>query len=312
MGTPDFAVPALEALIKKGHEIVGVVSQPDRPKGRGRKPAPPPVKVSASSNGIEVLQPEDIQAPAFISRLREMAPDLIIVVAFGKILKESLLTLPRWGVINIHASLLPRYRGASPIQSSILNDESWTGLTLMGMDKGMDTGPILFQKAIAILRDETFGQLHDRLSLEAGEFLLESLEQMRSTRVREIPQDHSRATYAPKIGKEMSPVKWDLPATKVSAHIRALDPWPGAVSELDGKKIKLFSSRCTETKKNHLTPGRIITREGNFKVEAGDGVVEVREVQYPGKKRLPASDFLRGFTIPEGAILSSPPKVEAE
>ncbi|MGD8982820.1 MAG: methionyl-tRNA formyltransferase [Desulfobacteraceae bacterium] len=303
MGTPQFAVPTLEALIHGGHEILAVVTQPDRPKGRGRKRAPSPVKELAIAHQIEVLQPQKVSDDHFCDQIREMEPDMAIVVAFGQILKKNLLTIPGWGVINIHASLLPKHRGAAPIQWTILNGESKTGLTVMRMDEGLDTGPILFQKEVPILEDETAGQLHDRLSQLAGQVIIEALSHMTKTQVREIPQDDSLASYASKIEKGDSLVDWKQPATRISCLIRALDPRPGAYTLLEGKQIKLFSSTVVDRGGLDGVPGRVVRHTKDaIHVDTGQGMIGIREIQYPGKKRLSIPDFLRGFPLPEGTL----------
>ena len=303
MGTPQFAVPTLEALIQKGHEILAVVTQPDRPKGRGRKLIPSPVKELAAAHQIEVLQPQKASDDYFCDQIKKMEPDLAIVVAFGQILKKNLLTIPCWGVINIHASLLPKYRGAAPIQRAILDDESKTGLTIMRMDEGLDTGPILLQEEIPILQDETAGQLHGRLSLLAGQVIIKALNDMSKTQVKEIPQDDSLASYASKIERGESLVDWKQPATRISCLIRALDPRPGAYTLLEGKQIKLFSSTVVDRRGLDGVPGRVVrhTKEA-IHVDTAQGIIGIREIQYPGKKRLPIPDFLRGFPLPEGTI----------
>jgi len=304
MGTPEFAIPTLKSLIHHGHDIIAVVTQPDRPKGRGRKPMASPVKLLAMEHGIEVLQPEKASDQHFCQLITGKEPDLIIVIAFGQILKRSLFTIPKLGVINIHASFLPQYRGAAPIQWVIMNNESKTGLTVMRMDEGLDTGPILFQEEVPILRDETAGQLHDRLALKAGDLIIKSLNQMTEKSIKESPQDHSKATYAPKIEKKTCFIDWKQPAVKISAIIRALDPKPGAYTPLEGKEIKMFSSRVADEDRLDVVPGRVVRdAEGGLLVETGRGVLEIREIQYPGKKRLSSHDFLRGFSLPEGTVL---------
>ncbi len=303
MGTPQFAVPTLEALIQEGHEILAVVTQPDRPKGRGRKRVPSPVKELAVMHRIEVLQPQKASDDYFCDQIRKMEPHLAIVVAFGQILKKNLLTIPDWGVINIHASLLPKYRGAAPIQWAILNSESKTGLTVMRMDEGLDTGPILLQKEVPILQDETAGQLHDRLSLLAGQVIIKTLTDMANNQVKEIPQDDSLASYASKIERRDCLLDWKQPATRISCLIRALDPRPGAYTLLEGKQIKLFSSTVVEKAGLDGVPGRVVRHTKDaIHVDTGQGTVAVREIQYPGKKRLAIPDFLRGFPLPEGTI----------
>lgn len=304
MGTPEFALPTLKALIAHDYEILAVVTQPDRPKGRGRKLAASPVKKLALTHNMEVLQPEKASEEAFCARIQNLGPDLIVVVAFGQILKREFLSIPKWGVVNIHASLLPKYRGAAPIQRAILSNERRTGLTVMHMDEGMDTGPILYQTELLILKDETAGQLHDRLALLAGEVIVKNLTDMAGSPVTEIPQDDSAATYASKIQKSDTLVDWAPPADEISCLIRALDPSPGAYTFLDGKKVKLFASTVVEKNGREDVPGRILRcKENVFHVQSGRGIVGIKEIQYPGKKRLPVSDFLRGFSLSEGTIL---------
>jgi methionyl-tRNA formyltransferase len=306
MGTPDFSVPSLKALIKKDHNILAVVTQPDRPKGRGRKTASSPVKKVATEFQIEVLQPEKASDPLFCEEIRRKDPDLLIVVAFGQILKKSLLHIPSWGALNVHASLLPKYRGPAPIHWAILEREDRTGLTAMKMDEGLDTGPILFQKEIDILDDDTAGVLHDRLARLSGEFLIKTLEGMATNRFKERPQNQAEATYAPKIGRNMSLIEWDQRAHTVSALIRALDPWPGAHTTFKGRKIKVFSARVSEVEAKDAFPGSIVGQEeGAIFVQAAEGLVEIKEMQMPGKKRLATDDFLRGFPMGKGTILGS-------
>jgi methionyl-tRNA formyltransferase len=304
MGTPDFAVPTLQALNHVGHRILAVVTQPDKPKGRGRKTEAPPVKKLAQSHGIEVLQPEKASDDRFCDIIRKKEPDLIIVVAFGQILKKNLLIIPKWGVINIHASLLPKLRGAAPIQWAILNRERMTGLTIMQMDEGMDTGPILYQEKVAILENETAGQLHDRLAMMAGELMVRFLERMAEKPIIQKPQDHGAASYAPKIKRDLCLIDWTQSAAKVDALIRGLDPRPGAYTLLHGEELKLFSSVVKEEDGPRLLPGRVSGYELDLLiVETGKGRVGIRELQYPGKKRLCADEFLRGVSIPEGTLL---------
>ena len=304
MGTPEFSIPTLKALIQHGHNIEAVVTQPDRAKGRGRKPAPPPVKRLAIEHGIEVLQPEKTSEDSFCELIKKKGPDLIIVIAFGQILKKNFLTIPKWGAINIHASLLPNYRGAAPIQWAILNNESKTGLTIMRIEEGLDTGPILFQTEFSIPKDETAGRLQDRLALLAGELIIKALKDMGRDKIKDMPQDDSLATYAHKIERGDSLVDWKQTAFKISALIRALDPRPGAYTLLQGKEIKLFSSRVVDEYSLGLVPGRVVRPvKGGLYVETGKGIIEIREIQYPGKKRLSVPDFLRGFSLSEGTLL---------
>lgn len=303
MGTPEFAVPSLNALVEKGHRVLAVVTQPDRPKGRGQQVTPPPVKNVAIEHGLNVLQPESASTTQFYNEIISRKPDILFVVAFGQLLRKDLLEIPSWGVINIHASLLPRYRGAAPINWAILNREEKTGLTAMKMDEGLDTGPILFQERIEIAEDDTAGSLHKRLAFMSSEFSVKLLNLLRDGRIQEVPQDHSMATYAPKIERKMSQVKWSQPGVVISAFIRGLDPWPGARAVLNGKEIKLFSPTLRSEFRGHGHPGRVVGLSGNLmEVETGDGIIGIGELQAPGKKRLGAADFLRGFKVDKGAV----------
>jgi len=304
MGTPDYAVPSLEKLIKQGHTIQAVVTQPDRPKGRSKKLISSPIKRAAIRFGLEVLQPEKASNRAFCEVIRGLSPDLLVVVAFGQVLKKDLLHIPRWGGLNIHASLLPKYRGAAPIQWAIINNETKTGLSAMRMDEGLDTGHVLLQEEVFIGFEETAGELHDRLALLSGDVLLETIEGMRRGRLIEKPQEGPQATYAPKIDRGISFIKWNQSARTISALIRALDPWPGAISPVGGKEIKLFSAKVVDREGPALSPGRVAGHSGEgLLMETGKGLILIRELQAPGKKRLAAADFLRGFPINDGTIL---------
>jgi len=304
MGTPDFSVPAFNALMEHGHNVLAVVTQPDRPRGRGRHVAFSPVKSAAEKYRLDILQPEDASDQQFVDILRRKAPDLIVVVAFGRILKKDFLEIPHWGALNIHASLLPKYRGAAPIQWAILNGENKTGLTAMRMDEGLDTGPILHQEKVPVLEDETAGRLYDRLAGLSGEFLIKTLDNLAKNRLNNRPQDESQATYAPKIGGSMSMVKWDQPAQVISALIHGLDPWPGSFTIVRGKKIKLFSSRVVEHDHEGRMPGMVLGQsQGALKVETVKGLLLIGELQAPGKRRLAAVDFLRGFPLKKGTVL---------
>jgi len=303
MGTPSFAVPALEALLAHGYPVLTVVTQPDRPKGRGRKMTPPAVKEAAMRHGLEILQPEKASSPDFCEAMRARNPDLLVVLAFGQILKRPLLQIPAWGALNIHASLLPKYRGAAPLQWAILNQEKVTGLTAMRMDEGVDTGPILQRKEVAIRPDETYGQLQDRLADLAGGFLVETLKALSEGRVEEEGQDHAVATVAPKIERDMGLIRWEEAAGRISALIRALDPWPGAFTTIKGRAVKVFSARMVDEDGPGTVPGRVMdVSDGGILLETGRGVLEIGVLQLQGKKRLPAREFIKGFSIPPGTV----------
>ncbi len=304
MGTPEFAIPCLRGLITEGHNILAVVTQPDKPKGRGKKLAVSPVKRLALQHNITILQTENVNDSEFCGIIRDKSPDLILVVAFGQILRKRLLMIPRLGAVNIHASLLPKYRGAAPIQRAILNNEAVTGITVTRVEEKLDSGPILYQEKVPIYPDETAGQLHDRLAYMSGDALIRFLRLMSKNKLKPIPQDHSFATYAPKIDKDMALIDWDLDAVRISCLIRAFDPSPGAWTTIRGKRIKMFASRVTDETSSDGIPGRpSIGKDGTFQVQTGRGVVEIREIQYSGRKRLRSEDFLRGFFLAEGTIL---------
>ncbi len=300
MGTPEFAIPSLRAIIEAGHKLLCVVTQPDRPKGRGRKLTPPPVKEVALAHNILVLQPEDAKESSFLEELKKLSPELIVVVAYGQILPKELLEIPSFGAINVHPSLLPKYRGAAPIQWAIMNDEQVTGVSIIKMNEKMDAGPILLQKEVPIFPDETAGQLHDRLAEIGAKLLIDAIEGIINGSLKEMPQDESKATYAPKIDRSLCKIDWSFSAKKISAKIRALDPYPGAVSKIKDKELKLFSAYLLDECYKG-SPGTVhsIEKEGVV-VEASDGLVMIREFQMPGRRRLKADEFLRGFPLSLG------------
>jgi methionyl-tRNA formyltransferase len=303
MGTPQFAVPTLETIIRERYEILSVVTQPDRPKGRGQRLSPPPVKVVAQESHLKILQPERLD-DRFLDAVDQLQPDLLVVVAFGQIIPGKLLRSATWGGINIHASLLPRYRGSAPIQWAIINNEKTTGLTTMFMDEGMDTGPILMQEEVDILDGETAGELHDRLAALASGVLIKTLKGLAEGMVREIAQDDSLATYTSKITKEQGLIDWSLPAERLYGLIRGLDPWPGALTYGNGKPVKVFRPLLPDTSSRYGRPGRVkdVTERG-LEIETGLGTIIVKEVQSPGKKRIPAREFMQGSRIGPGSIL---------
>jgi methionyl-tRNA formyltransferase len=303
MGTPLFAVPTLETIIREKYEILSVVTQPDRPKGRGQKLSPSPVKVVSQENNLNILQPERLD-DRFLEAINPLQPDLLVVVAFGQIIPGKILSMATWGGINIHASLLPRYRGSAPIQWAIINNEKTTGLTTMFMDEGMDTGPILMQEEADILEGETAGELHDKLAVLAPGLLIKTLKGLAEGTVREMAQDDSLATYTSKITKEQGLIDWSLPAERLYGLIRGLDPWPGALTYCNGKPLKLFGCMLADTSSRQVRPGRVrdFTERG-LEIETGMGTVIVKEFQSPGKKRIPAREFIQGSRIGPGSVL---------
>lgn len=295
MGTPEFAVPSLRALLESGEEVIQVVTQPDRPKGRGRRPVPPPVKLFAKEKGLPVSQPIKASAPEFVEEVAGLAPDLLVVAAYGQILSKELLSVPSIMPINVHGSLLPRYRGAAPIQWAILDGCRETGITIMEMDEGMDTGPILLQESLEIGARESFGSLYGRMAELGARLLVRALALLKEGRLTPRPQPSEGASLAPMITKEMAEIDWEKGAVSIFNLVRALDPSPGAYSFLDGHRVRLFSPHLPGGDIGEARPGEVIRADAEgLAVAAGDGVVAFEEIQWPGKRRLKAADFLRG------------------
>ena len=297
-GTPEFAVPSLEALLGEGFDVAAVVTQPDKPQGRSRsRLVPPPVKAAAEAEGIPVLQPARPTDPAFVGRLRELAPDVGVVVAYGHILKPDVLAIPKRGMINVHPSLLPELRGAAPVEWAILRGLERTGVTIMQMEAGLDSGPILHQIPHHIPPDITGGELSEHLAEMGAQALVEALALLEQEGLRPRPQDHARATYAPKLTRETARVRWSEPAEQVIRTIRGLDPKPGAWAELEGREVKLFGARAAE---GRGTPGEVLTADGRLVIAAGAGAVAVEAVQPAGKEPMPAADWVRGRGVRAG------------
>jgi len=302
MGSPDFAVPILKGLITH-HQVVGVVTQPDRPAGRGRKLKPPPVKELALRCGLPLLQPESICQEEAIAWLRERKPDVIVVAAFGQILPSSVLGIPPRGCLNVHASLLPRYRGAAPIPAAILAGDKETGVTIMLMDEGMDTGPILAQRSCPIERWDTAASLGRKLSLMGAELLLEVLPKWLEGRIKPRPQE-GKASYARMLKKEDGIIDWTLPAMDIERRVRAYNPWPGAYTFWQGKLIKIWRAEASDSSLLGGTPGQVFRDREGVKVACGEGALLLKEIQMEGKKPMPVEDFVRGRGNFIGAILS--------
>ena len=304
MGTPDFAVPSLRALIEGGHTVSAVFTQPDKPKGRGMKLTPPPVKEYALSQGIEVYQPQSLkrETETVTPLIKSLAPDCIVVVAYGKLLPPEILEIPRFGCVNVHGSLLPKYRGAAPIQWTVLNGDEYGGVTTMLMAEGMDTGDILLQTSVKVGASETSAELYDRLSFVGAELLIKTLSALSAGSITPIPQNPAEATLAPMLSKEMSPTDFSQTAAEVRAHINGLCDWPCATAILDGKKLRLCRCEVVSMSGFH-TAGEVID-EKDFTVGCGEGSVRLLEVQPEGSRRMPAKDYLRGHPVSRGAILS--------
>lgn len=301
-GTPDFAVPSLRALVGEGFDVVGVVTRPDKPTGRHRSTATPSaVKLAALENDLVVLQPERPSEPDFLAKLKDLAPDLSIVAAYGHILPQALLDVPARGSVNVHASLLPALRGAAPIQRAILLGLTETGITIMQMDAGMDTGPILHQVATPIAADETGGELTERLAELGAVALIEALTLMDEGGLEPRPQDHAKATLAPKIKREEERLDWSCPADVVARKVRAFDPRPGAWTSLRDREVKLFGARAVD---GAGEPGLVLKAGDELVVAAGGGAVSVAEVQPAGRARMSVRAFVNGRGVAAGDALA--------
>ncbi len=305
MGTPDFAVGSLQALAEAGkYEIVSVITQPDRPKGRGRQMLMTPVKEYALSQGFAVYQPQKVKTPEFVETLREMQPDLIVVAAFGQLLSREILEMPQYGCINVHASLLPKYRGAAPIHYAIMQGESESGVTIMQMDIGMDTGDMLKKVIVPIGKKMTMGELHDELKVKGAELLLEVIEEIAAGTVKPEQQNNEEATYATLLQRSMEKIDWGKTAQEIHNLVRGFNPAPGAFTKLpDGKTLKIWGTRLTD--KEATAEAGTVTEVGkhSFFVACGSGVLEVIEVQPESKKRMAAQVFCNGRGVQAGEVL---------
>ncbi len=304
MGTPEFAVGTFKALIRAGHQVVLAVTQPDKPKGRSKRPAPSPVKEKAQSFGIPVFQPKKIRDPEAVSYLSGYPADVIVVVAFGQILPEEVLQMTRYGCINVHASLLPRYRGAAPIQWAIINGDAVSGVTTMQMDAGLDTGDILLQKEVPLDQKETGGSLTEKLSAAGADLLVKTLSALQAGNITPVKQGESPTPYAARITKETGRIHWEEPAKRIECLIRAMDPQPGATTRYEGETMKIWDGDVVDEDKE-AAPGTIVkvTKEAFF-VQTGAGTLQVNALQMPGKKRMDSAAFLRGNEVKEGTILN--------
>ena len=313
MGTPDFAVAALDALCAAGQNVILAVTQPDRQKGRGRQVIQTPVSVCAQKWGVPVFQPARIREPEAVEKIRSLQPDLIVVAAFGQILPQELLDIPRLGCVNIHASLLPGLRGAAPIQWAVINGDAESGVTLMQMNAGLDTGDILFQEKVAIGPQETGESLYEKLAELGGQMIVRYLPAIESGDINPVPQDDERSSYAPMLCKEMGEIDWTMPAAQIERRLRGMLPWPGAYTKLDGHVLKIWSAEVAEgmdrgkgMPAQQAMPGTVLcTDKTRIFVSTGDGVLALLEVQAEGKKRMGTDAFLRGTKIPAGTLLGA-------
>ena len=303
MGTPDFACPTLLKLIERGESIVAVVTQPDRPKGRGQKLMPPPVKELAEKNGIPVYQPLKVRDPEFVDIIRKLEPDVIVVVAFGQILPKALLDIPPHGCINVHASLLPRYRGAAPLNWCIINGETETGVTTMMMDVGLDTGDMLLVQKTPLDENEDIVSLHDRMATMGADLLAETLDRLTKGDLVQQPQNNTDSCYAPMLKKEDGIINWHNDARTIHNQVRGLAVWPGACTVIDGQVLKIFRTRVGD---GLGKPGTVLqSTKGVFEVACESGTLFLCELQLAGKKRLDCASFLAGYPVPVGALLES-------
>ncbi|MFV1950403.1 MAG: methionyl-tRNA formyltransferase [Nitrospinota bacterium] len=305
MGTPDFAIPTLKSLIESRYNVVCVVTRPDRPKGRGRGLTPPPVKIAADSWGMPILQPESVKNNGFTDKLKGFKPDIIVVVAFGQILTGEILNIPIYGCINLHASLLPKYRGAAPINRAIINGEKITGITTMQMDKGMDTGDILLKREVEISSLDDAVTLHDRLSEIGAGAIIETLEMIELRTLCPISQDYEHASYAPKLKKEDGLIDWGKDSSGIYNLVRGVIPWPGAYTYHGEAKLKIWKVDSREGKESGKGGEIMDIRSDGIEVAAGKGSVIIKEIQPEGKKRMKAEEYIRGYKIEVGEVFMS-------
>jgi methionyl-tRNA formyltransferase len=304
MGTPDFAVPALRALNKNNFNVKLVVTQPDRPKGRGRKTEYSPVKTAAQKMGYTIFQPSSVRTEEFAEKIRKINPDIMVVVAFGHILTKELLGLPKLGTMNIHASLLPEYRGPAPVQWSIINGDKKTGVTIMLMDDGIDTGDILLSETTQIRADDTAETLAKRLSLMGADMLIETIKSLASNKITQVPQDHKKSTYAPLFKKKDGHIDWNMPSQKIEAFIRGVTPWPGAFTFYSKKRLKIFKTVPVQIDCDD-TPGTVMKSfPDELRIATGDGALSILEIQGASGNHLNIKEFLKGNMIPAGSVLS--------
>lgn len=303
MGTPDLAVGTLEAIIKEGHEVVCVVTQPDKPKGRGKNMQFTPVKEVAVAHNIEVLQPLRIREPEVVAELEKLKPDVIVVVAFGQLLTKEILNMPKYGCVNVHTSLLPKYRGAAPIQWAVIDGEKESGVTTMLMDEGLDTGDILKQTVVPLEENETGGSLYDKLAVKGAELLIETLKELETGTASRRKQDDSLSNYAKKLDKHLGQIDFSKPAEEIERLIRGLNPWPSAYTKLDGKTLKIWAATVVDREVEGQLGEIVEVTKSEILVKTGKGLLSLEEIQLEGKKRMETDAFLRGYSIEKGTIL---------
>lgn len=307
MGTPDFAVDTLEAIVQAGHEVALVVTQPDKAKGRGKKMSCTPVKEKAMEYALEIAQPERVREESFVNRLKMIAPDVVVVVAFGQILPEAILNIPKYGCINVHASLLPQYRGAAPIQWAVIDGLSKTGVTTMYMEKGLDTGDIICQSEVVLAPDETGGSLFDKLAKDGAQLLVKTLVMLENGIATRRKQDDSKSSYAKMLTKDMGCLDFTREAAELERLIRGLNPWPSAYTKIQGKTMKIYVAEVVpEDTLPEAEPGSIVgVDKESFTVRCGKGALRILNLQLEGKKRMDTASFLRGYPLKNGCVLGN-------
>ncbi len=305
MGTPDFAVDTLEEIIRAGHEVVLAVTQPDKPKGRGKAVQFPPVKECALSHEIEVFQPVRVKEDSNIEYIKKFRPDIIVVAAFGQILPQSLLDLPEYGCINVHASLLPKYRGAAPIQWAVINGEQVTGVTIQRMAMGIDTGDMIAKCEVRIAEDETGGSLFDKLAAAGAKLCVEAMDMLEKGTAVFTPQNHEAATHTCMITKELGDIDWNRPAVELERLVRGLNPWPSAYTRLNGKTLKIWQAKYLDENSGKHAGTIVRTEKDALVVQTKEGCLSLLEVQLEGKKRMDTGAFLRGFPVETGTVLTN-------
>jgi methionyl-tRNA formyltransferase len=303
MGTPEFSVGTLESLIEAGHELAAVITQPDKPKGRGKAVLFTQVKEAALKHNIPVFQPIKVRDPEFVQVLREMNPDVIVVVAFGQILTKEILEMPKYGCVNVHASLLPKYRGAAPIQWAVIDGEKESGVTTMRMDTGIDTGDMIMKTVVPITEEETGGSLHDKLMVAGANLCVETLKHLEDNTAIFEKQGDSLTNYAKILNKSLGDIDWNMPAVNIERLIRGLNPWPSAYSKMNNKTLKIWKAKVIDRDINGEVGTIIEIEKDSINVKAGKGILAITQLQLEGKKRMPAEDFLRGIHIELGTKL---------
>lgn len=303
MGTPDFAVETLEEIIKEGHEVVGVFTQPDKPKGRGKAMLFPPVKEAALKHDLKVYQPVKIREMQYVNLIKEINPDIIIVVAFGQILPKEILEIPRFGCVNVHASLLPKYRGAAPIQWAVIDGEKESGVTTMKMDVGLDTGDMIMKTKVELAKDETGGSLFEKLSIEGAKLCIKTMKALEEGNAQYEKQDDSKATYAKQLNKALGKIDWSMKAVEIERLIRGLNPWPSAYTSMGEKTLKIWKAEVIDKEAGQEYGEIVNVTKDSIEIKTGEKLLAIKELQLEGKKKMTTDAFLRGANVEKGMVL---------